>query len=394
MHYFAFLTLDRFYVEQRLGEGWPTDKPLAIHKEKAVIDASEKAVAAGVRIGMRLQEAKTILQDRSCLEAWTEAPYRDRARRWLDVCAVYTSRIEPQCQHEAFLDLSGHSEPFDLAAALGERLGALGFRVGKIGFGQAKWIAEVAAAPPPFDPAEARRWIGDAAQELSHRRVEDLLPIQPDHRRRLRFLGYRTIGEVAHLPLRVLKQQFGDDAATILDAANGRLAQPFRATYPQTSLAAIAQSPDGAALWEHVLEMIRQVASALHAGLADRDAYAETVELNLEWEDGSRTRCSRTFGKPIATRKDLERAIAVLLPEMKQPLIELRAHLPALAKIVRKQRTLESTHEPRERSLSAELAFRAIRKVHGDDAIQVAGDQEPPRRVRVLRAWKEANGWH
>ena len=222
--------LDGFYVSALALEG-----PTVVHLDKRVLDASPSVRALGVRVGMPLAEAKAVARDARCL-VWEEEPYRAAQAAWLDVCAEFSDAIEPERQHAAWVDLSGHPDASQVAVMLAEAVeGRLGHAV-RIGLAGTKWIAEVAArAPHPDLPGLAAPCTNPAAF-LAPLGVEWLLPALPEHRERLRFLGYRTIGEVAALPYRTLEGQFASEGRRVLDAAQGRCFEPVRAVYPPDAL--------------------------------------------------------------------------------------------------------------------------------------------------------------
>ncbi|MCX7798939.1 MAG: hypothetical protein N2109_01190, partial [Fimbriimonadales bacterium] len=53
-----------------------------------------------------------------------------------------------------------------------------------------------------------------------------------EHRERLVLLGYRCVGQVAHLPLERLQEAFGADGLRMHRAARGGLQEPVRPLYP------------------------------------------------------------------------------------------------------------------------------------------------------------------
>jgi hypothetical protein len=219
-----------------------------------------------------------------------------------------------------------------------------------------------------------------------------LEPIEPDDRARLRFLGYRSIGEVATLSPRILAPQFGVRAARIRDAVIGGPFEAVRAVYPEDRALVIVQEPGDASDEEQLSRMILSAAKRLEAQLSGRDRFGVEVELACELRSGRRMTRRRIFTKPIARARAAEVAIRLLMPKIEDDVSEIRVEVSRLERIVRTQRPLEGSFSD-ERAVSTSMAFATLRKAFGDQAIQVASEVAVPRRTQVLRAWSDATGW-
>src|SRR5688500_18634546 len=101
MHYFLYVRLEGLYTGVQL-EKLPElgERPLVVHRDKAVLCVDAKGRSKGIHAGMPLSEAKAILRDGTFLP-WEEEPYREAQQRWLDVCARFSDVIEPVEQHTA-----------------------------------------------------------------------------------------------------------------------------------------------------------------------------------------------------------------------------------------------------------------------------------------------------
>lgn len=391
-----YVALEGFYVGALEEQGAAqAGKPLAVHEQQRVIDANAAAFDAGVRIGMSRSEAKNMLIEGGRLVAFEEEPYRAAQIRLLDRLALFTDRIQPRLPHEAWADLSRHP---DLAVVLQEITEKTFAGVpAQIGWGPSKWVAELRARQPT--PRETVGWslsvhetMAHTARWLADQPVEALLPLAPAILQRLRFLGYRRVGEVAELPQRVLKQQFGAEAWRIRDAAIGALREDVEGRYPPDRVLA-RQSLGRCADSEALLRTWKRLARQLERGLNARDAAGRMLVLSVALESGKTVREERTFSRPLADGRAVFSALVRLMPVVQEPIVEVVAELPNLEKRQRKQPNLEGQTPLRERTLAAESAFRAIRTVYGDSAIQVAAELPIPRRVRVMRAWTDATGW-
>ncbi len=204
MHYLLRLRLGSFYVRvlRRAGVA-PVPDGLVVVREGVVLDCDERAAGRGVETGMAVRQARTILQGGPFRE-WVPDHYRRAQEVWLDVCCAFSDVIEPEDQHSAFLDLSDHPDPRGTAA---EAIAAVARRTGlpvRWGLAPSKWLALlVSEAGDPWESSD------DPLRYLWTLPVAALLPVPEEHRRRLRFLGYRKVGDVAAVPLEELRRQFG-----------------------------------------------------------------------------------------------------------------------------------------------------------------------------------------
>lgn len=220
-----WIELEGFYAGHHASE-----PPLIVTRDKQVLDLCPQALRRGVRRGMTVRHAKSILMQ--CVEKpWSAQPYENSSHDWLDICCGYCGLIEPIDQHIAALDLGDHPDPLDITEAVIRSLvRETGLSV-RYGYAASKWIACLAARH-----SDGGQALLDPAEFLSGLRVSDLLPVEPEIRERLRFLGYRTIGEVAAIPLPVLQEQFGEQALVISNSSRGIGFQPMvaRASSPSS----------------------------------------------------------------------------------------------------------------------------------------------------------------
>ncbi|HEY0866443.1 MAG TPA: hypothetical protein VGE01_03635 [Fimbriimonas sp.] len=386
MHYLLHLRLQGFYARV-LGAEYE-GRPLVVHRDKRVLDACPLAQGGRIEVGMGLAEARAIL-GHAAFVPWREEPYRAAQAEWLDLCAEYTDVIEPGAQHTALIDLSEHPDPRSLADALVRRLSDdLGYSV-LAGNGNCRWVAELASSmdygteplllPPMF------------VRNLPTARMATL---SPEHRDRLIFLGYRRIGDVAQIPLEVLRSQFGDAAFEIFRAARGGGNPTVEAQWPHGCLAS-RMSFDGPP--QDVMGLmhgVRQVAESLGENLVNRDLQGREVHLFLEHEDGRVGTLRRTFARPLQSPGSVYTCLKLMLAEPpEEPVVGVRVRMPNLEKAQRVQLELEGQRSLSDRELSAAAAFQHIRRVFGDTAVMVAGQMPEPRRWKLLRLWKGATGW-
>lgn len=382
--YFAsiiWLELLEFYILQR-------ETPQIIYRDDVVLDRNRPAKAGGVHPGLALKKAKAILHEAEYVPWEAEAYYRQQTQ-WLDICTEFSNVIEPADQHAAWVDLSMHPDPTGTAEELVRKLTKeTGLRI-LFGLSPTKWVSQLAAKYSD---------IGVSAQQdpkafVSGLHISELLPVLPEMRERLSFLGYYKIGHVADLPFSVLQEQFGPDSYLVQAAANGGVYQPVAAAYPPESCLDRFVF-DGQA---ESIEMIHNGLAVLAQKVGDRlelqNLEGTKMTVRLEYEDSTAKVIKRTFSKPIRDSRSALVGMSLLLEkELSKPLLSIQALVSELRKTRAVQGAfLEAKGERIPQRL--ETAVQRARKVYGDGSVKLGQDIRLPRRVLVLREWKNATGW-
>lgn len=367
------------------------DRPLAIVRNRIVLDSNRAARRKSVFQGMTVRQVRTLAQDCE-LKDWSEDEYEERQRQWLDICAEFTGIIEPIDQHIAALDLSAHPNRLDITEALIRRLATHLNIPLKYGSSTSTWIARLAAEREDAGLAHE-----DPKSFLASIPVRRFLPIPQEHRERLMFLGYRTIGQVAQIPLPVLKQQFGDLGHTISQAARGGYTEPVRPLYPPNSLRECILFESPIEDLEVMQETLKVLAQRIAVRLEGRQS--SNMELIVEMEDSTIHINERSFTKPIYSFVSALAALRLLFPDLTAPEEEtearcgfaaLRVTLTEIEPIRQRQHLLiEAKTRPAVKS-----AVHYIQNTFGEGAIKLASQVEVPRRERVLREWRHATGWN
>ncbi len=418
--YVLYCRLSHFYIHLL---GLSEDRPCAVIRDGIVLDSNERAAKRGVVAGMALAQARTILREEGVFRTLRNAEGEEEQKRWLDLCAEFTGVIEPEDRHSAYLDLSAHPNPFEVAQKFLKELEALTACEVRFGVGISKWLARLSA------DSDSGRLTPLDAEGLADMPVQLLTPVTLEHRERLRFLGYYSIGLVAELSISTLRGQFGDDGLRIQLAAKGQWRQPVQALYPPDSLSEKLIF-DGASEDALVLDSaLVSLAGRIGRRLLKGEQQASEVHLSLEMEDGSRRVLSRRFNKPVRCPRSCLSALRLLfgrvdfykmVPEPSLPvrssptsptegrgmglvretscgmniaIQSIGVRLPHLERARCAQQSLLGNLTKAQTAVRAEDAVRQVRGVFGEKSIQLAGGMSLPRRVRVLREWKNATGW-
>jgi len=385
LDYVLYCRLPNFYVTLLdLSE----DRPCAVIRDRAVLDSNALAAKRGVVPGMALTQAKTILREDGVFRTLRPEEGEAEQKEWLELAAQFTGVIEPEDRHSAYLDLSAHPRPFDVAQRFLERLARLTSCEGRFGVGASKWLARLSA------DSDGERLTPLDAEFLAEFPVTRLTPASPEHRERLRFLGYHSIGLVADLPISILRGQFGDDGLRIQLAAKGSWKDPVQALYPPDTLSErliFDGASDDALMIDHALV---SVANCIGRRLLKKEQQATEVHLSLELEDGSIKKLTRRFNKPLRCPRSAMAALRLLFGEgVQASVVSIGVRLPHLEQARSSQQSLLGTLSQAETNDRAESALKQVRSVFGETSIQVAGKIALSRRIRVLQEWKNATGW-
>lgn len=385
MDYVLYCRLPNFYVQLlQLSE----DRPAAVIRNAEVLDSNARAIKRGVVPGMPLIQARTILREDGVFRVLKAEEGDAEQKNWLDLCAKVTGVIEPEDRHSAYLDLSAHPNPVDVAQRFLERLAKISGCEAKFGVGASKWLARLST------DSDGETLIPLDAEGLSDFSVLKLTPVHPEHRERLRFLGYHTAGLVADLPISILRGQFGDEGLRIQLAAKGSWKDPVQPLYPPDTLNERLIF-DG--ICDDALMLDRALVSMAHRigrRLLKNEQQATEVLMTLEIEEGETRTLKRLFNKPLRCPRTTLAAMRLLFGNgIGAPIVSIGVRLPSLERVRCSQQNLMGVLTRTESDHLADGALRQIKSVFGDTSIQIAGQVAQPRRVRVLQEWKNATGW-
>lgn len=394
MRYSLYVAFDRFYVaELRARQPELTDRALVVHRSGVVFDACLDAQSRGVRPGMTLKAAKAILSGAAFIPydplAASEGAYREARDRWLDRCVPYADAIEPEESHAAWLDLTPHPRPDEIARKLCSELVATG-RPLRAAAAPAKWVAKLFA-----DSNLTLDDYPDWRASLLAMPVEALRPLEGSQRARLAFLGCKRVADVAWMGLEALRGQFGEDGLRAHQASRGLLHEPIRHDYPAGVVRdSLVFEPAESSL-ERLNLALSDLAERMGAGLAQSDLSGHLLEVvaTFEPEDDSHpevVRWKRRFVRPIFDPRTLRVALRLLLErKLKAPVVTLRVLLGELKAASTAQADLF-----RGLPLGArEQALLEAASPFGRGTVLAACEVSSPRAQRVLAAWRQATGW-
>ncbi|MCH8273868.1 MAG: hypothetical protein IH851_03680 [Armatimonadetes bacterium] len=394
----AFVTFDGFYIAclVRSCRG-PGGQPLVVLKDRRVLDSCAQARKYGVRPGITAPEARYAARGHSPAPRFIEFKEEDYAalsRSYLNVCAEYASAVEPVSPHCAFLDLSllpgarqtAHPLAADIyhAVRLCPQIGIAGSRL------TACLAAECTQGRATVLPP------GGDARFLAPLPIETLWTARPEILRRLRHMGYRTVGAAASLPAHLLKKHFGDEGLRVSQWAKGIDRTPVRALYPPDEVASALQFPQPARLSQEIEAGLRRLAERLSAGLRARDRQASEIELEVGFEGSLAQTARRSFTRPIGSFGALLTGLRLTLRKipLDGDIQSLSARLHELrGREETQMRIADTSRQETDGKKQFEHTMKRLKGAFGENTIRKADEIPLPRRVELLKTWREATGW-
>jgi DNA polymerase-4 len=188
-----------------------------------VTAASYEARPSGVRAGMPLQQARRLCPDAEYVEGNPEK-YVEMSLRLLELYLTWTPDVEPFSVDEAFVGLDPRITTLEEAAETAREIQReiqARFELGaSIGVGPNKLVAKMASGlekPRGLTALDEERF----RAAFWPRDVQELWGVGPQLAARMRSLGFKTVGELAHAPEPVLKGAFGIIGPQLREAAWG-----------------------------------------------------------------------------------------------------------------------------------------------------------------------------
>jgi len=400
MQAYLYISLEGFYISTLHSlEPDLKSRPLVVTQDRMVIDACPLALNRNIRPGSRLSEAKTVLREQGVYREVATETFQSHQYQWLDECLISSHVIEPETAASAWIDLTGHPQPIEVAHALAKRLSTFPFRL-RMGLSCSKWVAKLSANQSEvFDATidiPQTEWLTDSSAYIKDLPTQALHPVSHANRERLIFLGYRRIGKIAQALPSLLKEQFGADGFSILQAAKGSLHESISPVYPDRSLSESMQFEPELTSKTTIHECMDKIASKVAFALVDQDLLAKHLRVSVEFEGGDIKSFARALGKPIQEATPMRAACRYAMEQfpLEHPVAAIRVLLSSLSPAKRFQRSIDPRWNPTEQQCMIEPAKQRLATQFGEKSLLLASDLVVPRRVRLLRAWQNATGWH
>jgi len=377
----AYIKLMGFYAGVKKAD----DVPVAVAREKQLMDVDELALVAGVRPGQTVRQGRLVCPE-LVVFPYDEAEYRLPSRRHLDVYARHTPFVEPEGYHGCYLDLSG-SLPAreELESIVGRVVPELAWGAA-VGLAGSRFLARVAAGGggpgcqlvivPP----------GGEVEFLTGLPVACLWPLAPELRQRLLLLGLKTVGQVRMIPAAELARRFGKEGRLLASLIRGADPTPVRARYPEEVVEFRLSLSDEATVEGALLASLDAVTGGLARGLAERLAGACRLALILEHADGRCTFLERELARPRCSYKSLREQLAGLVRHAGPipGVTALRVEAGALMRLSAEQLTLGCAREDTGKWTRLGVTMESLARKYRGTVVEAGSRRPPDHREAML----------
>jgi DNA polymerase-4 len=302
------IDLDAFFVsvEQALAPEL-VDKPVVVggrpDRRGVVASASYEARVFGIRAGMPLTQAYRLCPQTIFLQGSFPA-YRDASERFMTILADFSPCLEPAGLDEAYLDVTGcelFGTPYQIASRIKERVKKELKLIASVGMASCKVVAKIASdLGKPDGLVEVAA--GQEKDFLAPLPVASLPGVGKKTEQVLKTMGIKTIGQLAVLPLEVVKNRFGSFGLMIHHHANGIDNREVEAPGEAKSISRETTFAQDTADKVFLQAMLRYLCERVGAELRQETKHARTITLKLRYSDFETI--TRRFSSKEATDAD------------------------------------------------------------------------------------------
>jgi len=212
------------------------EKPVAVSgnaeaRHGIILTKNHIAKRYGIKTGEAIWQAKQKCPDLVCVPARHKL-YSQCSRRFIEVLSRFAPVIEQVSVDEAFADMTGTARlfgpPLEAAALIKDTIHQeLGFTV-NVGISSNKLLAKMAS---DFEKPDKIHTLfpEEIPTKMWPLPVGDLFTVGRSTGQQLRQLGIRTIGDLAHTDLSLLRSRFKKQGDTLWNFANGLDCRPVAA---------------------------------------------------------------------------------------------------------------------------------------------------------------------
>lgn len=388
----ACVTVPNFRIAlERLRAPNLAGRPLAIGEpppgENQIIDCSSESAALGIRTGMPLRDARTVVPDLTLLPP-DPVYYSRSADALLDAIESTEPDVEPGEIGSAFAAIDPHADESAQADAAAHIIRVVLEESGvqaTAGVGGSKFIAWIAATASAS--GEAIVVPAGREQEFVAPLSTSFLPVSYDAQRKFTLYGLHTIGAVAALSIGPMQAQFGSEGRRIHSLAHGIDTTPFRPRARVLHVAGTVQMPAPTVNSEALLIAARQLVGKLLQQPAMRYRQARQLRLRLSLLDSGSWERTLTLREPLSDEARILFVLKKLIESLQLagPVEEMTLDFLALTSETGKQQSLLFAEQARHRARLM-AALRQL-KTHFGGESQVAHlvEVEPWSRIPERR---------
>ena len=287
-----------------------------------VFGVSAEAATAGVAAGMAAQAAEIRCPEAYLLEA-DIASFRAEREALLQLLEQVSARVEPHCWEAAYVDLRGLVRDQRDAVTLCQEIGrTVRKNLGEalqpaLGWDSSKFTAQTAGRRT--SPGHLLAIAAVREQGFLQPLPVTLLPLPKDVLLRLCFLGLRTLGQYAALPMAAVWQQFGQAGKLAHRCAQGKDDRPVVPRWQAPQLQSECEFETPLVERDRLLAELGRMVGPMMAKLRGRLQACGQVRLTVQFDDGSMQERERTFLYPAAAEGTILRALGQLLDGLRWP---------------------------------------------------------------------------
>lgn len=290
-HLILHVDLDAFFVsvEQALAPELRC-KPVVVggqpDRRGVVASASYEARVFGIRAGMPLAQAYRLCPQAIFLQGSFPA-YRDASEKFMAILADFSPSLEPAGLDEAYLDITGcdlFGTPFQLASSIKKRVKEELKLVASIGIASCKVVAKIASdSGKPDGLVEVT--VGKERDFLAPLPVANLPGVGKKTEQYLKAMGIKTIGQLAAVPVEVIKNRLGSYGFMMHHYANGIDNREVETPGQAKSISRETTFAEDNSDKVFLQSILRYLCERVGAQLRLETKHARTITLKLRYSD-------------------------------------------------------------------------------------------------------------
>lgn len=366
-------------------------RPMAIGEpppgENRIIDCSPEAAALGVRIGMPLRDARTVVPDLVLLPP-DPVYYARAADALLEAIEAAEPQVEPGDDGTAFAALdpaAGLPAQQEAAKRLLHAVRETAGIQATVGAGEGKFIAWVAATVSA--PGETAVVPAGREREFIAPLSASFLPVSYETQRKLGLYALGAIGDVARLDIGPLQAQFGSEGRRLWELARGIDRTPFvprpRIEPVSATIAMPAPSVNSAAL----VIAAQQLVGRLLQRPSMRYRFVRQLRLRLSLLGGGSWERTLTLRDPAGDEDSVLFVLKKLLEplQLSAPVEEMTLEFIGMTAETGKQRSLLFAEQARRRAQLIAALRQLKTRFGGEPQVARVVEVEPWSRIPERR---------
>ena len=372
------IDLDAFFVSVEQAQNPDLKgKPVVVggkpDRRGVVASASYEARHYGLHAGMPLATASRLCPQAIFIEG-NFHKYRDASQKFMTILADFSPYLEPLGLDEAYLDATGfesiHGTIRQMAVAIKQRIkDELGI-CASIGIASGKVVAKIASElSKPDGLLEVPT--GEERSFLKPLPVAKMPGIGKKGERILKGLGINTIGQLAALPLGVLKGHFGAASELMHNHANGIDDREVEPPGEAKSISRETTFGKDTRDTSFLKATLRYLSERVGSDLRRQGKLARCVTLKLRYADFTTITRQQTLSQASDTDQTIfDIGIKLLRKELSGEKQAVRLIGIGVSSLVEAGRQLEMLDASTQRLEKLNSAIDRIRKKYGFTAIQ------------------------